>query len=248
MKKILGMALAMGLSFSSQSEAKTTAKTAEKTSEEAQDKKYQVIPQVVPQEEAQVSETKGTTSSQNRMDKDFQATAMLVGMGPSSVNSYGVQFGKFINSNSLFLGEVTNGSDSWGTVILFGSRREINSTTVGLHYKYFTGNTFYVRFGADYRTIKYRQTYYWTSSNEMRNFDGESTALNFQLGNQWQWSGFTLGCDWVGVALPIMSRVKNIQIVSSTPEYDDIQLNRDADTYVRKISLNAVRFYIGASF
>lgn len=193
------------------------------------------------------------SSEHHRLEKNFQLTANLLGIGPSFTSTLGIQGGKFIDRNSLILVELTSGTlstpETAGSSVKLGSIYDVKSTSIGVHYKHFLGNSFYVRFGGDYRTLKYDYKYSSIGfSDDTRYFEGTSIAGNFQIGNQWQWENFTLGCDWVGLSLPVSNSISNEKVVSSTPDYDQTRLKEDENTFVKNAHLNLLRFYLGASF
>lgn len=74
-------------------------------------------------------------------------------------------------------------------------------TVIDVKFKHFLTNTFYVDGGLGIE--QYKVTYdvkqtgslttYKTLSGTASNFGGE-----VHVGNQWQWEGFSLGCDWAG--------------------------------------------------
>lgn len=196
------------------------------------------------------------SSAHHRVDKKYQVVAQLTGVGPSLTGGQGIQAGYHLERNKLVLVEFTSGSltstataSSSLSTDTSGSKYDIKSQSFGVHYKQFTGNSFYWRAGADYRTLKYKYTFSSTGfADDTRDFDGTSLAANFQIGNQWQWQNFTLGCDWIGYALPLTSQVSNDKVVSSTPTYDRDRLNEDSKLLVKNGHITLLRFYLGASF
>lgn len=192
------------------------------------------------------------SSAHNRIEREFQVTAQLTGIGPSLSGSTGLQFGLFLDRNSLVVFELTKGtlwSESSLSSSRTGSTYDITTNSLGVHYKKFTGNSFYYRIGGDYRTVNYDYQFVWTASpTDTRHFKGTSLAATFVIGNQWQWENFTLGCDWVGLTMPLTSSVSDRRVVSTDMDYDNKRVDDDIDLYTKNTSLNLLRFYLGASF
>ena len=106
--------------------------------------------------------------------------------------------------------------------------------------------------GLDYRKIQYEYTYYpLFNPDETISFNTNSAAINFQIGNQWQLQTFTMGCDWVGLSIPVYSNVSdkrlNAAAAASTTNYND-KLDERSKRYSSEINGNFVRFYLGMSF
>lgn len=190
-----------------------------------------------------------SSSSHNRRDKSFQITTQLAGIGPSLQPALGLQLGKFLRPDQLLFLEVTAGATTSGSAY-FNSGSQVKSGSFGVHYKRYASNSFYWRSGVDLRKFEYK--YFYDSINGpaydvTREFDGTSLAFNFQIGNQWQWQNFTLGCDWVGISVPVQSDIKN-DYVSSPYAYDSEDQKEDIKRAIKEPNINLVRFYIGASF
>ncbi len=209
------------------------------------DKNYKIVPA-----EATIVQD---SSEHHRLDKNYVTTVNLTGFGPSLTSTIALQAGKYLDRNSVVLLEATGGTlstpDNAISSAKTGSSYDVKSTSFGAHFKQFNGNSFYYRAGVDFRKIKYDYKFvYTTGPSDTRHFDGTSIAGNFQIGNQWQWENFTLGCDWVGISLPLTSSTSNEEVVSSTPDYDQARIKDDIDALVKKAHLNFLRFYLGASF
>jgi hypothetical protein len=190
------------------------------------------------------------SSEFHRMGKEWQATAQLLGMGAAPTGSTGVSIGKFINRNQLILLDFMNGSGSGK--FFWVSEYEVKTNSVGAYFKHYTGNSFYYRAGLDYNRTEYKHTYrstYNSDWNSNASFDGQSLNVGFAIGNQWQWENFTLGCDWVGVSVPVSSQISNESLNSgSLSLFDRKDLEDDEDLYVRNGHAQLLRFYLGASF
>lgn len=197
------------------------------------------------------SEIKANSTS-NRMNKNYTVTGEILGVGPSGVYGQGIQFGFFLDESSLITIEINGGKNSIDEGFLFtwGDSLHQEGYSVGAHYKRFVGNSFYLKGGGDYRTIKRKYTdEFWFSSDEStREFSGESVAVALALGNQWQMENFTIGCDWFGLELPVASRVYNVRYSANATEYDRKDNREDMNRLVKGVGYTALRFYMGASF
>lgn len=188
------------------------------------------------------------SSEHNRMNKNFSLTYMAFGVGPNRAGSIGGTASLFLNRNSSIDFEYVSGRPLY-TNWFSWSDYDVQTSSYGIHYKQFTGNSFYFRVGADYRTVKYRYTLrdiFTTEVTSINRFEGDSVTATFLIGNQWQWENFTLGCDWIGIALPVTSRISSESVSGSSP--NSIYMKDDQDWLVKNPASIGLRFYLGASF
>lgn len=186
------------------------------------------------------------TSQSAREDKKFTATYQVVGIGPSSTFASGIAVGFFLEPDWIIMLEGTRGREA--TVFDFFDDTDVQSTSIGVHAKNFAGNSFYYRFGVDYRDIEYQYTDNFLTTTR-RTFDSQSWAVSFNIGNQWQFKNFTLGCDWVGVTLPLSKKYSNESVTTTGSLAYEQQENEDAkDDLTERTQINLLRFYLGASF
>lgn len=101
-------------------------------------------------------------------------------VGPVNTLDVGI----FLDNNSLLGLELGYAKDS-------NEKGEIEKT-LGMFYKQFTGNSFYIRFGLFYEKLKSSK---YVIYSETQN----SVLADARIGNQWQWQTITLGIDWIGV-------------------------------------------------
>lgn len=204
--------------------------------------------EVVPKEGKEVLYE--SSSEFNRMDKQWTFGAQLVGVGPTYATSYGLTAGYFLNRNMIFFAEIMTGnldSDSFlDSNYTSFSTINIDGRSIGAHFKHFVGNSFYYRAGLDLRFIEYKFSH---SSGDQASFKGTSLGLTFNIGNQWQWKNFTLGCDWIGLTVPMSDNYKDEQLTTGGSSfYDPQDFEDDKDTLLGDTTLNVLRFYLGASF
>ncbi len=194
------------------------------------------------------------SSAQNRVGKNVQTTAEIVGIGPSGVAGGGLNVGFFLSPDSILQLELHGGKTKNDGVWISWDEDDVltkEGFSAGLNLKYFPGNSFYIKGGANYRQFKLKETTGMWFSNDVvtREFKGESVALGFSVGNQWQFGNFTLGCDWFGVQVPVSSRVYDESYVGDTAYswYDDDN-KEDQERYVTGTGFTLLRFFLGASF
>lgn len=186
------------------------------------------------------------SSEYNRIDKKYNFGVEILGINSLGLLGTGAQVGYFIDRNSLVMLDVTSSSlntSYWNEYLYTGY-------TAGAHYKHFYGNSFYFRAGIDQRNIemKVKSRYILTDDYINRNFEVESTAASIVIGNQWQWSNFTLGCDWYGLSVPLRSSVKSEYLSANADDYDRKRIKEDEDQFSKNSRTQGLRFYLGASF
>jgi hypothetical protein len=191
------------------------------------------------------------SSAFNRINKKYELDWHMVGFGPVSTTSSGVALGYHLDPDTVILIEGPKGNAD-GTSLQLFSRLDVKTTSFGVHLKRFSGNSFYIRAGIDYRTLEYQSTYSGILSSDSGSsyqFSSTSLSLSGAIGNQWQWENFTLGCDWVGYSQPLSSTVTNEQASYGKYSSDNTTNNNEAKArYVASGSVQLLRFYIGASF
>ena len=137
---------------------------------------------------------RANNSSENRVEKAGYIALDAIGFSLTPV--FGVRGGVFVNSDFLLEANLARGSS--GFLV-----DKAEKTLVEVKAKYFLGNSFYLDAGGAYESwdIDY-STAYIDSSNQFQDVSSTGKIVNsgvsFHLGNQWQWSGFTMGCDWIG--------------------------------------------------
>lgn len=184
------------------------------------------------------------SSEHNRMNKKFTVSTDLTGVGANQTNHAGISGSYFLNRNALVMAEINKGSAD-GRYFFTSDEDDfnINGNSFGLYFKKFNGNSFYFRTGLEYRNVNYEYANY--SESYSFSFSGSSLAAAFIIGNQWQWENFTLGCDWVGLGVPVWSTLANEKLSNQLYKGD---LGYAQDRYVRATYIHLLRFYVGASF
>jgi hypothetical protein len=178
-------------------------------------------------------------SEMNRQGKEYLLTGEI-GFAVGGVPSAGATAGFFLDPNSLIQIDYTSGQLSWFDY-------DARTKTAGINYKHFVANSFYFRGGAAYRQVKLDYGRFLSFSSKREVGSSENIVADVAIGNQWQWSGFTMGCDWIGVMVPI-ARLKNDFDTtgysnSDRSDAENVWQNTGKDT-----SVQLVRFYLGATF
>ncbi|MEI6397235.1 MAG: hypothetical protein WCO71_00565 [Pseudomonadota bacterium] len=177
----------------------------------------------------------------NREGKHAYAAYEVIGLTMMPVS--GLRLGYFINPNLVAEVSYLTGSAKIGS---FESRKSLMEAKA----KYFLGETFYVdggfaheSWGVNYSVLKSGGTL------ETADIRGKvtNTGIDLHIGNQWQWEGFTLGCDWVGYFLNLSTSTS----YGSTSGLDT-EDQKSEEAKVKKnlggSSAHVTRFYIGWSF
>ena len=194
--------------------------------------------QVVPREKNGKQERKvyEYSSEHLRMDKEFMVAAQIVGYGPARTVQSGLILGFFLDHSMLLQLELMKGNNLTSGVFF----DRVESESYGVHFKGFAGNTFYYKVGLDYiKVTAYNRDTLFTSSNF--EVQGNKVGASVSIGNQWQWSGFTMGCDWVGISVPLTH-------TTTTNTYGTEYTTGKAEYYIEQTDVQLVHFYLGASF
>lgn len=199
-------------------------------------------------------------SEMNRRDKKYQLNLILTGSGPTAAGSLGLSAGYFLEKDKMLFLEVTDSKTTFSKISLTTNdaakpnfEETLKGQSIGVHYKQFTGNSFYFRTGLDYGKTSYNFKYTPSSTGNTENasLSGDALYANFQIGNQWQWENFTLGCDWVGLSVPLYSHESDRSMNSfaqADESYYSDKLDKASSDFIKGAHLNIVRFYLGATF
>ncbi len=102
--------------------------------------------------------------------------------------------------------------------------------------KHFVGNSFYIRPSIYFYSQELADDEdYDSASNSYIITDKtvyKAAGVGFNIGNQWQWENFTVGCNWIGVR-------KDISIMDED--------GPGTDAY-QEVTAEFMTFYLGASF
>jgi hypothetical protein len=184
------------------------------------------------------------SSEHHRMDKQYVLTGET-GFSVGAIPSGGANAGYYLDRNSVVQASYAGGSLK---LIDFSLRTKTGSVL----YKRFLGNSFYFRAGPGYREIELQYDNWLNStflkSNGYKDVGvSRSLVADVAIGNQWQWENFTLGCDWIGAMVPVADLGSRIN-TDGLSDADKRDVNDQWDKLQKITSLQAIRFYIGASF
>ena len=180
------------------------------------------------------------------------------GIGPNQIYGSTLSAAYFLERNKQLLLEVRQGKDigprsmtqSVSNFAIVYSP-QVTMKQLSLHFKHFLGNSFYYRVGGDYNQVDYNYdlSKSYNGAGLSSSFSGDSLLANITIGNQWQWENFNLGCDWVGYAMPLMSRVSNQSApLRADADYEQKSFETDKKYYLSDSTAILLRFYLGASF
>ncbi len=180
-------------------------------------------------------------SAANRKDKTASVTIEAIGFTLMPVS--GIRAGYFITPDlTAEVAYATGGAK----ILDF----EADKTVIEAKAKWFIGNSFYVDGGLANESWKVQYSVLTSSTGtgtETLNGSVSSTGLSLHVGNQWQWSGFTLGCDWVGYFLAL-STTSSFGSSSSVDDDDKKDEEESIKNTMAGSGVHVARFYLGWSF
>ncbi len=173
------------------------------------------------------------SSSENRKNLKFQGTLDIIGREYIAAGTTTVSLGYFLNPDNLLLINYSNFNGEY----VDDAAIKLRATSVGL--RRFTGNSFNYTPNIYYR--RHRADYYQEGS--FRRIGGaniiyEDVGVGINIGNEWQWKNFTMGCDWFGM---------NATLVKIHDEEQSVGHMEEADL-TRGFTFNLLHFYVGVSF
>ncbi|MNL13349.1 hypothetical protein D3C87_1342530 [compost metagenome] len=197
--------------------------------------------EVVGESVANRVEVRERSSEHYRMNKDFELTFSPISFGGFALTNSGVTAGAFINRNSQVLANYSwNASDR---TCIGAINCDLEDKFASVAFKRFVSNTFYMQGGASHHTISYTES---NSNGDIEfGYDATITTADFAIGNQWNFNGFTLGCDWVSFGLPVATTYKNSFY---TEDGTLSELNDRQDEWKKNGKIFFTKLYLGATF
>ena len=187
------------------------------------------------------AQVRGDSDAQ-RQDKQFSALVQIAGLSTAALATQQIQLGYYLSPTSLIQLEFGQGNN--GLLVFSSAYRSLRTDSIGIQFKQFVANSFYFKTGVDYQVIDFSYSYF---SSDYYTFKGSTLGASFSIGNQWQFENFTLGCDWVGIFLPVASNTTK-DVVTANSTYSRTESDSEQKRYLKDSSLQFVRFYLGASF
>ena len=179
-------------------------------------------------------ETKtSTTSSENRKNLTFQGTIDLIGWQYIAAGTTTLSAGYFINPENILLVNYYNLNRERENT----SADKLRAVSVGL--RHFVGNSFNYTPNIYYR--RSTSDLYIEGSRTVitgPNIKYEDVGVGINIGNEWQWENFTMGCDWFGINTTVIKL--NDEAIATGPT--------DERNRHRGLTLNLLHFYIGVAF
>lgn len=189
------------------------------------------------------------TSTDHRQEKTVSATTEI-GSSVYPLPTAGFSVGYFATPNVRLEANYTKGE-----IDFFD---EMSSKLYAAKVKYFIGNSFYVNVGAAYRQLDLTINEWLFSDRRLarsiHHVGGEAS-----FGNSWQFSSFTIGCDWAGYFLPV-KKMKDTREqsgeqtglfgtrVDDDKKDDDFHSEQRWEDYANAGTWQAVRLNLGWSF
>ncbi len=188
-------------------------------------------------QESKIEKYSKTIVEESRMNRDgkhFTVNLSLMGAQLGMIGATGINTGYFLTEDSL----LTLSIASVDRIEILNSSIDSKAQAISIGYKYFTSNSFYIHTGLYSKSVNTKDDEYLdpiTFDDKRVSYSTSHKGVFLKIGNQWQWSNFTLGCDWVGIGQDFSSDLS---------EADKIGENNP-----RMISAaTLLNFYLGASF
>lgn len=195
------------------------------------------------------ADSSGSNSGGSQSNRGNKSWGWLVDVGNltfGNVNAFGVGGGVnlFVSGNSVISAELGSGTNYDFLSSFVGDTVNASTNWQGLYYKGFVSNSFYLKTGIEATQIHYRVTHYplIVSSYSQSAYINLYSAV-LAIGNQWQRSSFTIGCDWIALDVPIANSGYS-ETVSGTPSGTPWDLKSD----LTKTGGTFGRFYLGMNF
>lgn len=200
--------------------------------------------------------TADKSSAQNRENKNYTFNVQMLagedfGFGYHDKSRKGFQFGKFLDSQSLILFNYSNGGYNSGNYFYNFSN---SSSSFGVQYKKFFGNSFFVQSGLNYETFKsdYAEIFEDSSTGLLipsgSTLDINSLLFVLKIGNHWQWSNFTLGCDWLTLEMPSFTTFNRERVWGKFQANSLASIREDKSYYTEHGALTFGKINLGVSW
>lgn len=182
-------------------------------------------------------------SEDNRQGKEFTVLGE-VGLIDVVHSGTGIQAGYFVSPRLLAEADYFSAQFSF-----LGYKSDVTLATARA--KYFFANSFYAQAGLGMRSLDLQDTgdaIFATGKDESTKFHATSLVGEVGIGNRWQWSGFTMGCDWVGYVQPVAQLGESESFGSDVSEESKAADRQDYEEARKKGNTMLVRFALGWSF
>jgi hypothetical protein len=179
-------------------------------------------------------------SVDHRVGKTVFIAAEPYGRLPSA--GFGGRIGYFITPDSLV-------GINYATGSLKRNDAVFDSTLLELTYKRFFTNSIYMDAGVASELVDVKYKVIDTANTLARvesNASLKRSGFVLHIGNQWQLSNFTIGCDWLGHHLPV-SKDESFSPAAGGNIEDEARQKRAVQRATRS-TFQFIRGYVGFSF
>lgn len=135
------------------------------------------------------------TSSENRQKLKYEA-GWRFGSDFALATGNEISVGKYLESDELLSLRIGTGEDEDDDNSRDKKRKQF---VTALQLKHFEDNSFYISPGL------YYLNYFEDEKNNSKPSGHHSVlGVDLRIGNQWQWSHWTIGADWIGIGRNVM--------------------------------------------
>jgi hypothetical protein len=181
------------------------------------------------------------TSEDWRLEKEYSLLIEPVGFTP--LLGYGAAAGYYVSPNDLV--ELSYNQGKLSAVVV-----TVSSQLAELRWKHWFGNSFYGYGGVAYRKLRgdVDLDAAFGSGIISGSIEAASLGVSGAIGNQWQFEYFTIGCDWIGVTVPVKKLQTNYHDFLLAEGEDRRAAERIMDRMAFQPTPQFLRVYIGAAF
>lgn len=185
--------------------------------------------------------TRGQTSADERKNK---------------VGTVALDFGFTLMPTAGIRGEYFATDDDTAVLVVSTGNVELggfkaSKTLIEARFKHFFGTSFYVDggLGMELWDVTYGVLKDASTTFDETSLDGSVTNIGVEahVGNQWQWDGFTLGCDWAGYFFQVTSSFEPGK-ADNLEENDKKVQEENVKELLGGSNPHLLRLYLGWSF
>lgn len=185
---------------------------------------------------------------QDRKDKKVQITAEYLCVDYlTNELTRGGKLGYFLSSDYFFYLQLES---SIGFKNNFINIEEEKISTRGLGIRKFALNTLYIDSGINLRTVSYSEES-MSKYQDLRGrseFESEVTVGKLAIGNQWYWKNMSFGVEWLGLSVPLFSRIKSETIEGNQNQYEVDWNQRQRRRLTKYASVRVLNISLGLAF
>ena len=204
------------------------------------------------------ADLKANNSWHNRIGKRYIFTARTDFKNENDLGLYGtddnsIYFGRYLRANDIIALEIITGGYNHERHAFNYTQSKVRDISALVTYRQFTGNSFYWKAGFGYSSYEAFWLFAYANSVNVRNesgyqFTASSLIGALNIGNEWQWERFTIGCDWVGIKWRLASQFENEKLYGIRKELDVHNLAAAKDGFNGQVDLTVLKVNVGASW